>query len=757
MRRKVRFRLQPGEQPEFIGEDFDWRSSADDAYFLLTPTTKYFPDGWIHIKSTLRAPAEIKTLKLYYDDGFGFSEKNSRMLPVAPPGVIDELIVMPPGISAMRWQLCGGLGDVSRRSLVITKVGLFARLAIRLRRFILACRHGDPQKRKDLGVTFRNLLWRPQDTYQAAGNIQVRSWESDYRKWLTKCRLTAADRQAIFSHIQRFKARPLISVLMPVYNTPVELLKKSISSVQSQLYPDWELCAVDDASSNPEVKAVLAEAAASDRRIRLRYRATNGHISAASNDALGMARGDYIALLDHDDVLSEQAFYQIVVELNRHSDTDIVYTDEDKIFSDNADAREHQHGDPHFKSDWNPDLLYSQNYVSHLGVYRTELVRQVGGFREGFEGSQDYDLLLRCITKTKNIRHIPAVLYHWRASSASTASSSLEKSYASDRGIRALQDHFRSIGLDAVEVEHGHFPTTYHVKFPIPVPAPKVSIIIPMRDRHRLLRRCVESVQGKTTYPNYEIVIVDNQTEEPASLDYLAALVASGVARVLRYDHQFNYSALNNWAVGQVDGDVIALLNNDTEVISPNWLTEMTSHAVRPEVGAVGAKLYYPDETIQHAGVITGLGGVAGHSHKHCQRHDPGYFRRLFLTQNFSAVTGACLVVRRDNFLRVGGFDSENLAIAFSDVDFCLKLTELGLRNVWTPYAQLYHHESVSRGPESSPEKARRFQQEIGWMKKRWGDRLLSDPYYSPRLTLDREDFGPDYRRFPPKPWLNAD
>jgi GT2 family glycosyltransferase len=330
----------------------------------------------------------------------------------------------------------------------------------------------------------------------------------------------------------------------------------------------------------------------------------------------------------------------------------------------------------------------------------------------------------------------------------------LEKSYASDRGVKALEDHFRSLGLGAVKVEQGRFPTTYHVKFPIPDPPPKVSIIIPTCNQHRLLGQCIDSVRAKTTYPNYEIVVIDNRSDEPATLAYLAELESSGAARVLRYAQPFNYSAINNWAVEQVDGELIAMMNNDIEVISPEWLTEMVSHVLRPDVGAVGAKLYYANDTIQHAGVITGLGGVAGHSHKHCSRHDPGYFRRLFLTQNLSAVTGACLVVRREAYLRAGGLDSEKLAIAFNDVDFCLKLTELGLRNVWTPYAELYHHESVSRGPEDTPEKVVRFQQEIARMKERWGNRLLQDPCYSPRLTLDREDFSPDYRNAPPKPWL---
>jgi len=388
-------------------------------------------------------------------------------------------------------------------------------------------------------------------------------------------------------------------------------------------------------------------------------------------------------------------------------------------------------------------------------VYRAALVKSVGGFREGFEGSQDYDLLLRCVAarETPDVRHIPAVLYHWRASSGSTALTADAKNYATEHGIEALKEHFRSRGREGVLVEPGRFPTTYHIRFPVPERAPKVSIIIPTRNHQAILRQCIDSIRAKTSYSNYEIVVIDNLSDDDESLRYFAELEKSGV-RVLRYDLPFNYSAINNFAVERVDGTVVALLNNDIEVITSDWLTEMASHALRPDIGAVGAKLYYGNDTIQHGGVIVGLGGVAGHSHKHLPRDNPGYFRRLFLTQNLSAVTGACLVVRRDNYLKVGGLDEANLTIAFNDVDFCLKLWAIGLRNVWTPHAEFYHHESASRGPEDSPEKIDRFRKEIAFMKAKWGDRLKRDPYYSPILTLDWENFTPDFRKAPRKPWI---
>jgi glycosyltransferase involved in cell wall biosynthesis len=607
-----------------------------------------------------------------------------------------------------------------------------------------------------LSSFFLRQFYRYEPLFKWIGQLRTRIAGGSYRKWIRTHRLRATDRDAIARHIDRFNARPLISVLMPVYNAPADALRAAIESVRTQLYPNWELCIADDASTSGEVRGILEKFRNDDARIKVAYRPVNGHMSAASNTALAMARGEFIALLDQDDMLSEQALYQVVAELNAFPETDIVYTDEDKIFSGwlNSNGRR---GDPHFKSGWNPDLLYAQNYISHLGVYRAALVKSVGGFREGFEGSQDFDLLLRCLASRgeARVRHIPAVLYHWRAGPGSTAENPQEKSYATENGIKALEEHFRARGLAGVAVKPGRFPTTYHVRFPLPQPAPKASLIIPTRNQHTVLRTCIDSISAKTTYSNYEIVVVDNQSDDEESLRYLDEIRKSGV-RVLRYDKPFNYSAINNFAVGKVDGEVIGLLNNDIEVISPGWLTEMVSHAMRPDVGAVGAKLYYPDDTVQHGGVIVGICGVAGHSHKHTARGNSGYFRRLCVTQNLSAVTGACLVVRKDNYLRVGGLETEALTVAFNDVDFCLKLCEIGLRNVWTPHAELYHHESISRGPEDSPEKLARFRREIEYMTARWGERLRHDPYYSPMLTLEWENFTPDYRSAPRKPWRDA-
>jgi GT2 family glycosyltransferase len=399
--------------------------------------------------------------------------------------------------------------------------------------------------------------------------------------------------------------------------------------------------------------------------------------------------------------------------------------------------------DPYFKPDFSRELFRSQNYLNHLTVHRAENIRAVGGWRPGFEGSQDYDLNLRVMERIdpRAIRHIPKVLYHWRAAEGSTAASGSEKTYAYDAGFKALDEHARRTGLNAV-VEAAPDTPFYRVRLLLPERRPLVSLIIPTRDRVDLLKGCVESILSRTIYENYEIIVIDNNSREPETQAYLAQLRQRANARVLSYAGSFNYSAINNFAVGHASGEIVGLINNDIEAISPEWLGEMVSWAVQPDIGCVGAKLYYADQRIQHAGVILGLGGVAGHSHKYASREDPGYFYRLKVVQNLSAVTGACLLVRKEIYDAVGGLNERDLKIAFNDVDFCLRVREAGYSNVWTPYAELYHLESMSRGLEDDLEKIRRFQSEIAYMKERWA--LENDPFYSPNLTRDREDFSID-------------
>jgi O-antigen biosynthesis protein len=573
----------------------------------------------------------------------------------------------------------------------------------------------------------------------------------DYARWI-RCydQLQREDVKRIREQIAQFHYSPLISVLLPVYNSNSKWLRRAILSVQKQLYPRWELCIVDDASTDRKIWPFLQRCARQDRRIKLTRRTENGHISAASNDALRLATGDFVALLDHDDELAPTALYFVALALNENRELQLLYSDEDKL-----DAQSRR-SDPYFKSDWNPELLLAQNFVSHLGVYRTDLVRRVGGFRIGFEGSQDYDLTLRCIEQIRpeQIEHLPRVLYHWRMADESTASYATAKPYAQEAARRAVQEHLDRTGI-AAAVMPQHYGVYLRTKYALPAERPIVSIVIPTRDRASCLQKCLDGIFEKTDYRKYEVIVLDNESHEAETLEFLAALEKRERVRVERIEGAFNYSRLNNRGVELSRGSFIALLNNDVEVINDGWLSEMLSRALRPEVGMVGARLWYPNRTIQHGGVILGAGGVAGHAHVGL-RHEHGYFARAHLAQNLSAVTAACAVVRREVYLQLGGFDEVNLPVTFNDVDFCLRLREAGYWIVWTPYAELVHHESASRGFDDSTPKQVRFLAEIDYMKAKWGDKLLRDPFYNPNLSLGEDLYT---LAFPPrtiKPWQSV-
>jgi len=562
------------------------------------------------------------------------------------------------------------------------------------------------------------------------------TFDQDYDLWIrAHDTLTPEVVAQIQANLQGLKHHPLISVLMPVYNTPEKWLLRAIESVRAQIYNQWELCIADDASAAPHIRPLLEKAAREDPRIKIVFRETNGHICAASNSALTLAQGDFVALLDHDDELRPHALACIAFELARSPEADLIYSDEDKL-----DERGFRYG-PYFKPDWNPDLFFAQNFICHLGAYRTTLVREIGGFRIGYEGSQDWDLAMRVIDRIPpgHIRHIPRILYHWRAVQGSTAIQVSEKNYSVTAAERAVADHFERVGIKAaLTPTKGHY---WRVHYPLPSPTPAVTLIIPTRNRVNLLRPCIVSLLKKTTYPNFKILVVDNNSDEPETLAYLDVLRQHPLCRVLAFPGPFNYSAINNFAVHQIDSPLIGLLNNDLEVINGDWLDEMASQALRPEIGCVGAKLYYPDGRIQHAGLILGIGGMAGHSwHGHPRdTHGQGY--RALLQQTVSAVTAACLVIRRETYRKVGGLDEENFKVALNDVDFCLKVRAAGFRNLFTPFAELYHHESASRGYEDTAEKRQRFSREVKNLQRKWGKALFNDPAYNPNLTLDRVDF----------------
>jgi glycosyltransferase involved in cell wall biosynthesis/2-polyprenyl-3-methyl-5-hydroxy-6-metoxy-1,4-benzoquinol methylase len=558
----------------------------------------------------------------------------------------------------------------------------------------------------------------------------------DYGAWIKQYdTLDAQDRWRITEHIRSWEQPPLISIIMPVYDPPLDLLRQAIDSVRYQLYPHWELCMADDASTNPAVREFLEQIQHDDPQIKVVFREQNGHICAASNSAIALAQGHYLALMDNDDLIPEHALYWVARTVMEHPEAGLIYSDEDKIDTQGTRSA------AYFKPDWNEFLFRSQNMVSHLGVYRRDLVAEVGGFREGFEGAQDYDLAMRCVEQLEpgQIIHIPRVLYHWRVHAGSTAMRGSEKPYAAQAGVLALDEHLQRSGYRA----HTELLPMglYRIHYELPERLPLVSLIIPTRNGHGLVKQCIDSIKKLSTYPDYEIILIDNGSDDPESLAYFSELNQQSDITVVRDNGPFNYSALNNRAVQIARGELIGLINNDIEVITACWLEEMVSLALLPHVGAVGARLWYPDNRLQHGGVILGIGGVAGHSHKYLPKGEYGYFCRASLTQEMSAVTAACLIIRKTIYEQVNGLDDVNLKIAFNDVDFCLRVREAGYVNVWTPFAELYHYESATRGAEDTAHKRERFRTEIDYMLSRWPG-INSDHAYNPNLTLEHEDFG---------------
>lgn len=555
--------------------------------------------------------------------------------------------------------------------------------------------------------------------------------DRSYKTWIARFdTLDAGERAVIRRRVRALLRQPLISVVLPVFNPDLPLLREAMDSVRRQIYQRWELCIADDASTDVEVRPFLEQCALEDKRIKVVFRRKNGHISACSNSALELATGEWIALLDQDDLLPEQALAIAAITINQVPNAGLLYSDEDKLDETGERCR------PYFKSDWNPELLLGQNCISHLGIYRHSLLREIRGFREGFEGSQDYDLALRCVERLRDeqIVHIPRVLYHWRMIEGSVAQDAEAKLYARGAARRAIADFLQRNRISGSVTACAQNAEWHRVIYELPEPLPLVSIIIPTRDHLDLLQRCIESVTEVTDYSSLEIIIVDNNSIEPETLSYLARLETEKKARVVQSLGEFNFSRSINEGARVGRGEVLLLLNNDIEATEPGWLREMVSHVVRPEVGAVGARLWFPDGTLQHGGVVVGLGGVASHAFYHFPPDSIAPLNRTFvLAQNYSAVTAACLAVGKSVFESVGGFNEE-LPANFNDVDFCLRLRARGWRIVWTPYANLIHDQSASRG-ETSGMPTRRLGRELKWMSRKWGGKLLCDPYYSPNLS----------------------
>jgi GT2 family glycosyltransferase len=729
-----------------------WIATGDNPHFLLRPRSGRQPGGWSRLRFRMESETAHLSPVLYVDDGTGFSDTDARRISVQEAAGSGVLLRLPEKVQALRldplrmrgaFRIDGvGIEHVGRAHAVLLRLAaVMVRLAGNpgmLRRYVATA----VQVARRSGL--RGLL---QHALRDRNPVDER-----YADWIRAFdTLNDDDRAAIAARIVAMEIRPTISVVVPLYNTPERLLRRCIESVRAQLWPHWELCLADDASTAPHVQTICEQYARDDQRIRFTRRQVNGHIAAASNTALSLAGGEFVALLDHDDELAPHALYMVAEALNEQPDLELIFSDEDKI--DDAGTRR----EPWFKSDWNYDLMLSQNAVVHLAVFRRRLIEEVGGFRGDFDGSQDYDLTLRVAERTApdRIHHIPFVLYHWGAVPGSVALGVREKEYPYVAAVRALEAHLERTGRTGARVERQAHPGYYRVHWPLPPDPPRVAIIIPTRDKLELLRVAVGSILERTDYPAVEIVIVDNGSVEPQTLQYLQNIHELPNVRVLPYDQPYNFAALNNWAVAQIDAPLIGFLNNDVEVITQGWLSEMAAQALRPEVGAVGCKLFYPDGTIQHAGIVVGIGGRAGHPHLGLQRGALGYFGRATCVQRLSAVTAACLVMRREVFVDIGGFNERDFAIAFNDVDLGLRLNRAGLAVIWTPHAELFHHESASLGTPTSDQRQQQFEQECANLTRCWPEAIKNDPFYNPNLTNTGGDWSV---AIPPRvirPWRN--
>ena len=531
-----------------------------------------------------------------------------------------------------------------------------------------------------------------------------------------------------------FEYSPLISVAVPAYRTPEKFLAQMIDSLLAQTYGNWELCIANGSPEDGAMKKVLEEYTKKDSRIRVSELTENKGIAGNTNAALEMARGEFVGLLDHDDLLAPNALYEIVRALDEDRTLDAVYTDEDKVTTELD-----EHFQPHLKPDFNLDLLRSNNYICHFFVVRRSIVQKVGGFCQEFDGAQDHDFIFRCIETAEKVGHIPEILYHWRTHKASTADNPASKMYAFDAGKRAIEAHLKRTGTEGI-VSHTPDLGFFRVKYPVQG-QPLVSVIIPNKDEKETLKACIDSIREKTEYPNYEIIIVENNSTTDEIFQYYKELSQDPRIRLLRWKKEFNYSAINNYGVRHANGEYLLFLNNDVTVITPGWIKELLGVCQRPEVGAAGVKLIYPDDTIQHAGCVIGLGGIAGHMFVDMPANRTGYLHKASILQDMSAVTAACMMMKRTAFEEAGGF-TEKLSVAFNDVDLCLKVRKNHKLIVYDPYVQLYHMESKTRGAEDNKEKVRRFQEEIEYMRCQWIDILKKgDPYYNKNLSLTKWNY----------------
>lgn len=734
---------------------FQWRAISDDPQFLLRGPRPMV--GWNMLEITMTHDQHRAAIQVYFDTGNGYSEAQSIFLPLRQDKMTKRLCFVPYGTRSIRLDPLQSEGRfaISHLRLVwLTPRFAYDRMARRLSSIHPQYRDlstGDVIQSIKREANEDGLSWKSLAVAHYEETFMHCAPESHYRYWLTHVEpMREPDSRQVAVRLAKRDYRPSFSILLSSAGVSPERLVACIESVLAQRYTAWQLYIADRATGAPEMRAELARLAAQDARIVIVACAENADSAALSNAALARAQEDFTTVLEGEDQLAPNALYHVVDTLNRYPQAELLYGDEDALDEEGGRF------DPHFKPQWNPDLMLAQNYIGRFALYRSTRLRQIGGFCGGFEVNSSHELTLRFTRglATEQIRHVPFVLHHRRAqkmkeqvSEPESMSGAMNEEMneemteeTAEAGLRAVREHLAHAEPRATVIV-GPLPHSYRVQWPLPDPQPLVSLLIPTRDRVEILKPCVDAILERTEYANFEVLILDNQSSCKKTLAYMAEVSADPRVRVLRWNQPFNYSAINNFGARHARGSILGLVNNDIEPINDDWLCEMVRQVCREEIGCVGAKLYYPNDSIQHGGVILGLGGVAGHAHRFFPRRHSGYRDRLHLVQNLSAVTAACLLVRKPVFEEVGGLNEESLTVAYNDVDLCLKVREAGYRNLWTPYAELYHHESVSRGTDDNPKKRARAQREIDYMRRTWGPQLDSDPAYNPNLTLAYEDF----------------
>lgn len=738
-RKLVLMRLKPQDNIIEIGEKTgEYRAISEEPYFQVEVDPELARGGWFYLEAALTRHTGDREARFFGKEGDKGHSEFEIPIPSNLRGTVREVLYLPGPVVSLCWSPMQAPGFFSQSELLVHRISVvesFFRRAYRVVLVLLSMRGGRGGARH--GLSWQTAAANLQKAYVQTARLQIQRYRGpDYAEFITRHdAINTSELDAMTASIRARGPSPLISLIMRVWEPRPVFLSEMLGAIRNQSYGEWELLLRLDSSASAECRQILDGAQREDSRIVVAETGDRVCTAVELNALLYRLKGDFFAVLGQHDLLPRHALLCIASAVQSQPDAVVVYSDHDRV-----DAKGQRYA-PCFKPDWNPDFFTAFDYMANLRLWRSKVVRRLGGFRMGFDGAECYDLTLRCmkLCGQQQILHVPRVLYHQRDFMEGTDDGfpdSIHEPRSGDAGLRAVSDHVRALGAT---VEAGAAPGIYRVRHPVPSPVPLVSIIIPTRDKAGILKACVESIRHGTDYAAWEILIVDNGSIEPQTLAWFEEVQHDARIQVVSFAGPFNYSAINNFAVRHAKGEIIVLLNNDIEVISPDWLTEMVGHALRPEIGAVGAKLLYPNGMVQHAGVVLGIGGVAGHVHRYLGGAEPGYYFRAIATQNYSVVTAACLAVRKSVYEEIGGLDAINLRVAFNDVDFCLKLLKAGYRNVFTPHALLYHHESLSRGHDDTPEKQAIFEYEFGYMKTFWGN--IADSSYNPNLSLEFEDF----------------